>query len=134
MSFKLEIVTPERILFSGDVEALRAPGTEGDFEILTGHIPLLSSLRTGEISLREIGKDRRYAAISGGFAEVLRTGVTILAQTAEFFDEIDAERAEAARARARERLRVKDPGIDIARADSALERTLNRLRVAARGH
>ena len=130
-TFNLEIIAPQRVLYSGEVESFWGPGTEGSFQLLAGHIPFLTVLRIGEISFLENG-ERRYLASSGGFAEVLRTGVAVLVQTAELADEIDVERAAQARDRASERLRRREPGTDIERAEAALDRALNRLKVAAR--
>jgi F-type H+-transporting ATPase subunit epsilon len=133
MAFELEIVTPVRRLWSGTVEHVRAPGSEGGFGVLSGHHPLLTSLGTGALRFREPGSQERTAAISGGFAEVLRDKVTILAETAELPEEIDVARAEAARDRARRRLtRPISPDVDVARAQAALIRALNRLKAAGR--
>ena len=129
--FKLEIVTPEQVLYEGEVEGVRAPGKLGSFEVLAGHIPYLSLLEIGEVSFRE-GGVRRYLATSGGVLEVLRTGVTVLLETAEWAEEIDVERAERARDRARQRLSERSPDLDIPRAEAALQRALNRLRVAGK--
>lgn len=131
-TYNLEIVTPQRLLYRGEVESLRAPGVKGSFGVLARHIPFLTSLAVGEIIIREPGGELRHVATSGGFVEVLKSGVTVLAETAEFAVEIDVERAQQARARARERIRQRDPEIDRARAEAALARALNRMRVAGR--
>jgi F-type H+-transporting ATPase subunit epsilon len=130
--FRLEIVTPQRVQYGGEVESFWAPGVEGNFQVLAGHIPFMTVLQVGEISFRETNGRRRYTATSGGFVEVLRTGVTVVAETAEFAEEIDVRRAEGAKNRARERLRKPEPGTDIDRATAALARALNRLQVAER--
>ena len=129
MAFHLEIVTPEKTLFSGEVEHLRAPGSEGSFGVLTGHEPLLSGLQMGRISFRETGRVDVNLATSGGFVEVQPTQLTILAETAEFGEEIDVVRAESARDRARAHL-AQEQDVDATRATAALERALNRLRVS----
>ena len=96
---------------------------------MMGHQPMVTALRTGSLILSEDGGSERRASISGGFAEVLRDRVTILAETAELVDEIDRTRAEAARDRAQQRLqRPVNTDIDVVRAEAALERALNRLR------
>ncbi len=129
-TFQLEIVTPEMTVYSGEVEQLRAPGTEGGFGVLAGHHPMLASLRIGEMVFSEPEQGPKSVAISGGFAEVQRDRVTVLAETAEFAQEIDVNRAEAARDRARELLaRRREQQIDEARATLALARAVNRLRI-----
>ncbi|MDE2889838.1 MAG: F0F1 ATP synthase subunit epsilon [Gemmatimonadota bacterium] len=131
-TFQLEIVTPEKTVFSGEVEQVRAPGTEGGFGVLAGHHPMLASLNIGEIVFSEQQNGPKSVAISGGFAEVQRDRVTVLAETAEFAQDIDVNRAEAARERAREMLTQKrDQQIDEARANLALARAINRLRIGA---
>ncbi len=128
-TFQLEIVTPEKTVYSGEVEKLRAPGTEGGFGVLAGHHPMLASLSIGEMVFSGPENGPKSVAISGGFAEVQRDRVTVLAETAEFALEIDVTRAEAARDRARERLALKqDQQIDETRARLALARAINRLR------
>lgn len=130
MAFELEIVTQERTLYAGTVSRLRAPGSDGGFGVLTGHHPMVSALKPGPLVFSEDGGDERKASISGGFAEVLRDRVTILAETAELAEDIDRIRAEEARDRARGRLaRPVNPDIDLVRAEAALERALNRLRM-----
>ena len=129
-TFQLEIVTPEKTLYSGEVERLRAPGTEGGFGVLAGHHPMLASLSIGQMVFSEQEQDPKSVAIGGGFAEVQRDRVTVLAETAEFAQEIDVTRAEAARDRANERLAQKrDQQIDEARAQLSLARAINRLRI-----
>ena len=130
-SFPLRIVTPERTLYTGEAESLRAPGSEGSFGVLARHAPMVASLATGRMEFLEAG-DRRQLATSGGFVEISVAGVTVLAETAEFGSEIDVARAEAARERARERLAHRG-GIDATRAEASLQRAVNRLRVASAG-
>lgn len=129
--FNLDIVTPETTVYSGTVESLRAPGTEGGFGVLARHHPMLAGLTVGEIIYREEGAPPKRMATSGGFAEVRRDKVTLLVETAEGAAEIDVARAEAALARAKERLaQQRADEIDVARAEVALARAINRLRVA----
>ncbi len=129
-SFHLRIVTPAQILFSGDVLSLRAPGSEGSFGVLANHAAMVASLTTGELNFAGDG-DRRHLATSGGFVEVSSEGVTILAETAEFNSEIDVDRARASLDRAREHL--ANQSADRARAQAALMRAVNRLKVATGG-
>lgn len=126
-NFQLRIVTPEKILYAGEVASLKAPGSEGAFGVLANHAPMVAALGTGEFDFVESGGRRRLAT-SGGFVEVSGEGVTVLAETAEFRDHIDVSRAEAARDRAQERL--QDSRYDRIRSQASLGRALNRLRVA----
>lgn len=131
-TFQLEIVTPEKTVYSGEVESLRAPGTEGGFGVLAGHHPMLASLDIGRMTFSDREQGSMSVAISGGFAEVRRDRVTVLAETAEFSQEIDVTRAEAARDRARERLeKRREQQTDQARARLALARAINRLRIGS---
>jgi F-type H+-transporting ATPase subunit epsilon len=132
--FQLEIVTPERRVYSGQVERLQAPGSEGSFGVLVRHAPFLTSLKVGQLAFAEEGGPLIKVAISGGFAEVRGDRVAVLAETAELAQEIDVARAQAARDRAQERLsRRREETIDEARARVALARALNRLKVAGSG-
>jgi F-type H+-transporting ATPase subunit epsilon len=129
-AFKLEIVTPKRIVFSGDVISFSAPGVVGGFQVLKSHAPLLSNIAIGEVKLVDgSGQESRYAT-SGGFVEVHENKVILLAETAERSDEIDVGRAEASRDRARKRLAEKNAESDLDRARLALFRAMNRLKVA----
>lgn len=125
----LEIRTPQQLIYDGEITSVRAPGELGLFEILSGHIPFLTVLEAGEIRIRE-SEAVKSLATSGGVFEVLRTGVTVLADTAEWASDIDIERAESARQRAVELLESRDRGVNRRRAEAALARAENRLRVA----
>ena len=129
-SFKLEIVTPERLVLAQDVTSLVAPGVEGYLGVLADHAPLMCELAMGEIRLMDTDGHETHIAISGGFMEVKENTVRILADTAECADEIDVARAQEAVKRAEERLRERTTGIDLTRAEVALKRAINRLRVA----
>lgn len=129
-TFKLEIVTPERLVFKDDIVSLVVPGAEGSLGILADHAPLMAELTIGEIYLRYADGREIRMATSGGFMEVHENTVRILADTAERQEEIDIARAEAAVKRAEERLRAPAPDIDATRAEIALKRALARLRVA----
>lgn len=127
--FKLEIITPQRAMYEGEVTTVRAPGVVAPFAVLAKHTPFLSLLEVGEIIFRETDTPQ-YMFISGGVLEVLRTGVTVLLETAEWANEIDIERAQRARERAQQRLLQPHPDTDVQRAEAALARALNRLKVA----
>ena len=131
-AFALEVVTPERVAYSGQVASLQAPGSEGSFGVLAGHIPLLTSLQIGRLRFVEEDGNEVQMAISGGFVEVGREQVAVLAETAERVEEIDLARAEAARQRAEERLaRAQEERVDVARAEAALARAINRIRIGS---
>ena len=127
----LEVVTPERLLVSQEVDEVQLPGAEGYFGVLPGHTPLLATLQVGELWYR-IGQQKHYLAVAFGFAEVLPDRVTVLAQLAERPEDIDVPRAEAARKRAEERIAKPQDGIDFERARVAMMKSLIRLQVAAR--
>lgn len=136
MPLTVEIVTAERILRTEQgIDVLVAPGSEGQLAILPHHAALMTTLSYGELVFRR-GHDEEAFAVTGGFMEVRNNRVTILADRAEPAEEIDIARAEAARARAEERLRryreQADRDIDQVRAAAALQRSLLRLRVAGR--
>ena len=128
-TFKLDIVTPDGAVFSEPVEYLRAPGKEGSFGVLVGHTPFMTSLDIGEVDITQNGKVRAIAT-SGGYIEVTPDSAVILAQTAEFAEDIDVERAEAAKSRAEERLHDKHADTDSDRARIALLRAINRVKIA----
>ena len=132
-AFSLEIVTPERVAYSGQVTSLQAPGSEGSFGVLAGHIPLLTALQIGRLRFVEEEGNEVQMAISGGFVEVGREQVAVLAETAERIEEIDVERAESARQRAEERLAKArtEEEVDVARAQAALSRAINRLHTSS---
>ncbi len=126
---RLHFVTPERAIVHEDVDEVEIPGGEGYFGVLPGHAPLLAALRPGELWYRK-GAERKYAFVAGGFAEVLPEQVAILAQIAERAEEIDVQRAEAAKRRAEERLTRTVADLDFERARIALLKALARLQVS----
>jgi len=129
-SFRLSIVTPTRVVFEGEATSLSAPGVMGGFQVLYNHAPLLSSLSIGRLKIKDtLGTDAVYSS-AGGVVEVRRNVVTVLVESAERVEEIDVERAKAARDRATMRLRSRDSSVDVERARLALWRAVNRLRVA----
>ncbi len=132
-TFMLEVVTPQRLIISEEVEELVAPGQEGSFGVWPGHTPFMTTLKIGELSYKK-GQQERFLTVSCGYAEVRPDKAIILVETAERPEEIDLARAEQAKVRAEERLRsFGDETIDHARAQAALERALARMAVAARG-
>jgi len=129
-SFKLQIITPNKIVFQDEATSVSAPGTKGGFQILHNHAPFISTIEIGELMVKnKNGNDTSYAT-SGGFVEVKENTVVVLAETAELVGEIDVQRAKASNERAMKRLHTKDPGIDLERARLSMMRSLNRLRVA----
>jgi F-type H+-transporting ATPase subunit epsilon len=128
----VEVVTPTRMVVRDEVEEVIAPGAEGYFGVLGGHLPFMSTLKSGELAYRKNGT-WRYLAISWGYAEVLPQTVIILAEAAEKAEEIDIARAQRARDRAVERMAQSgDESIDVLRAQVSLARALIRLEVAQR--
>ncbi len=122
----IEIVTPDKQLFSGAVDSVTVPSTTGYLGILPGHAPLLAELGIGEISY-SLGDRAGYLFCSWGFVEVLPDRVVLLAQTAELASDIDVKRAEEAKSRAERILSSKDPNMDYRRAELALLRAISRL-------
>jgi len=129
--FQLEIVTPEKQVVSDTAEEVQIPGKKGYLGILPGHAPLITELAVGEIVYRKEGQSQ-YLSVAWGFAEVLPTKVTILAEAAERPEEIDVPRAQEAKERAEERLKSQDSSTDFERALYALKRAEVRLDVAGK--
>jgi len=129
-SFNIDIVTPDKTVFSGEAARFSAPSVDGYFEILYNHTPFLAALKIGIIALTDGEKRKKYFTVSGGFAEVYDNRVIVLAETAEFIEKIDISRAEASKERALKRLAGKSPEVDVKRAQIALLRALNRISVA----
>lgn len=127
-SIKLDVVTAERVVYSEDVDAVIAPGIEGQLGILPHHAPLMTTLQAGELLVKRGGQEDSLA-ISGGFLEVRPDRVIVLADSAERAEEIDISRAEAAKQRAEQRLGARDTGLDEARYEAALRRAMARLTV-----
>jgi len=127
---KLTIVSPERELYSGDVDIVLAPGVDGQLGILPNHAPLITQLADGELCAR-VGEEEYYFAIHGGFMHVLPDRVIVLADVAERADEIDIERAQQARQRAMELL-AEIPPEERRLTEVALRRSAVRLKVARR--
>jgi F-type H+-transporting ATPase subunit epsilon len=128
-TFRLEIVTAEKMIFSEDVSAVIAWGVEGQLGILPHHAPLMTMLQPGDLMIRK-EKEEEYLAISGGFLEVRPDKVIILADSCERVDEIDIARAEEAKKRAQETMKAAPLTDQAASAEAALRRSLARLKVA----
>lgn len=130
MSLRLKIVTPERQVYSHDVDMVVAPGIEGQLAILPRHAPLVTALTFGELRVKR-GDEEASFAISSGFMEVQPSQVTVLAYMAEHAAEADLERAEAAQRRAEKRQLVRtQEHVDFARAEAALRRSMTRIKVS----
>lgn len=125
-----EVVTPERKILREEVESVIVPGTEGYLGVLPRHTPLLTTLKPGVVYYRKTAGKTERLAVSGGFMEAGPDRVVILADTAELASEIDIERARRSKERAEKRLRERSPGLDVARAEVALMRSLARLKAA----
>jgi F-type H+-transporting ATPase subunit epsilon len=128
-TFKLEIVTAERMVYSEDIDALVAWGVEGQLGILPHHAPLMTMLQPGDLMIRK-GKEEDYFAISGGFLEVRPDKVIVLADACERVDEINIARAEEAKKKAQEAMKVAPMSVEAASAEAALRRSIARLKVA----
>ena len=131
MPMQLQIITAEREVFSGEVDALVAPGVAGQLGILPNHAPLMTVLQPGELLVRT-GGEESYLALSGGYLEVLGNLVIVLADAAEDVDEIDEARAQAALARAQERVASRESDIELEQAVASLRRAQVRVTVARR--
>jgi F-type H+-transporting ATPase subunit epsilon len=131
-NIRLEVVTPEKQVVNDRAQIVMAPGSLGEFGVLSGHTPFMTSLKTGAIHYRDQDGKDQYVFVSGGFTEALPDKVTVLAESAEKMEDIDPERAKAAMERAEKRLvedRAKEQ-VDSERAKAALERAVVRIRIA----
>lgn len=126
----LEIVTPERLVYSEQVNSLIARGVEGELGILPGHIPLVTPLQIAPITIKN-GKQEKQVAVGGGFIEIRKDKVVVLAESAEFPEDIDVDRARAAKERAERRLssQSNQDHFDHRRAEIALQKAINRINV-----
>ena len=128
-NIQLEVVTPEKTVVSDEAQIVASPGTLGEFGVLSGHTPFMTTLKTGVIRYTDAQGTERYVFVSGGFAEALPDKVSVLAESAERRRDVDIERAKASRERAEKRLaedRSRED-IDYARARGALERAMVRI-------
>jgi F-type H+-transporting ATPase subunit epsilon len=127
--FKVEIITPDRVFYTGEGDMIEFTSASGQLGVYKKHIPLTTVLAPGVVTIHKEGEEDVIAAVHSGFAEILPDKVTLLAEIAEWPDEIDKGRAEAAMKRAQERLANKTEEIDIKRAEFALRKALVRINV-----
>lgn len=125
--FQVEIITPDRIFHTGEATMIEFNTAAGELGVYKNHIPLTTVLAPGIVKIHKDGDEDVVAAVHSGFAEILPDKVTLLAEIAEWPDEIDKNRAEAAKARAEERLANKTEATDIKRAEFALRKALVRI-------
>jgi len=129
-NIRLEVVTPQKEVVKEEAQIVVAPGTLGEFGVLIGHTPFMTSLKVGTIRYTDAQGQERYVFVSGGFAEALPSKVTVLAESAERRRDIDIDRAKAAMDRAQKRLDEKSEDIDYVRAKLAMMRALHRIQLA----
>ncbi len=129
----LQIITPEKIAYEGEVDQITLPTQDGEITILANHIPLVSSMKHGELIIKNDGKEI-FLAVCNGFIEVKKNNITIMTDIADRIAEIDEAKAEEARKKAEQLLNEKDKLSDVAFADAtaAMEKSLARLKVARR--
>ncbi len=135
-NIKLEVVTPEKSVVSEEAQIVMPPGSLGEFGVLIGHTPFLTTLKIGTIRYKDAGGTEKYVFVNSGFAEALPDKVTVLAESAERRKDIDVERAKAAMERAEKRLaedRSKED-IDFNRAKIALARAVERIKLVGLGN
>lgn len=128
-SIKFEVVTPEKVVFSADIDSVVVPAYLGYLGVLPNHAPLVTALDVGVIKFKQEGKVKKMA-ISGGFLEVIDNKAVVLADTAELGDTINVSRAEEAKERAQKRLHEHSPDLDLARAELALKRAISRIKAS----
>ena len=129
--FQLEVISPERIFYTGEAEMVELTTTEGDIGIYAEHIPLTTIVAPGIMTITEPGGRLKEAAVLEGFMEITQEKVTILAQSCEWPEEIDVNRAEAAKERAEARIKTRAENLDLKRAEYALHKALIRIDVAS---
>ncbi|BAU26471.1 F-type H+-transporting ATPase subunit epsilon [Aneurinibacillus soli] len=129
----VEIVTPERVVYRGDARIVVARGMEGDLGVLPNHIPTVTPLKIAPVLVKKHEGADDIIAVSGGMMEVRKDKITILAESAELADEIDVNRATAAKERAERRLAESGrDNVDFKRAQSSLQRAMNRLNIVGK--
>jgi F-type H+-transporting ATPase subunit epsilon len=132
MPLLLEIVTPERLAYSDEVDSVQLPGSEGELGVLPHHAPLVSTLGVGELRIRKGGAEESFAII-GGFLQIRPDKVVVMAETADMASEIDLEKAQEARREAERALETGYvEGADLSAARAALQQALLRIRLAER--
>jgi F-type H+-transporting ATPase subunit epsilon len=133
MPLVLEIVTPERLAYSEEVDSVQLPGVEGELGVLPHHAPLVSMLGVGELRIRKGGAEESFAIV-GGFLQVRPHKVVVMAETPDMASEIDLEKAQQARREAEQALEGRVEAVDLSAARAALQQALLRIRVAERRH
>lgn len=129
--FLLQIITPDRIFYKGEVTLVEMTTTEGEIGVYKNHIPMTMLLSPGVLIIHE-DSQKKEAALHTGFVEILQDRVSVLAEIAEWPEEIDIHRAEEARIRAERRIQSGDPNVNLLRADTALRKALVRLEIKKR--
>lgn len=129
--FKVEIITPDRVFYTGETDFLEFTTVAGEIGVYKNHIPTTTVLAPGIVTIHN-GDEEKTAAVHAGFAEILNDKVTLLAEVAEWPDEIDVNRAEAAKERAEQRLAARTESTDVKRAEFALRKALVRIDIAGR--
>ena len=127
--FDLKIIEPDGMFYEGQASFLEFASVMGEMGVYANHIPLTTILTPGVVKIHNDGQVKK-AAVMGGFIEIQKDRITVMAENAEWPDEIDVERAKAAKKRAEERLQKKDAGLDTARAEAALKRAMARISAA----
>ena len=128
--FQLEVISPERIFYDGEVEMVELTTIEGDIGVYANHIPLTTIVAPGIMTITEGGGQFKEAAVLEGFMEITQEKVTVLAQSCEWPDEIDINRAREAKERAERRIKSNDENINLSRAELALKKSLVRIGLA----
>lgn len=132
MTLHFSIITPEKTVFTGDVNSVQLPTVDGEIGVYPNHIPLVGIIKSGVAILRKEHEEDRFVALSGGYVEVQKDRVIVLADTAERAEDIDLERAEAARKRAEELMRQKVSAEDVDYVALAAQMEKELARVKAR--
>ena len=129
--FNLQIISPTRVFFDGDIDMVEMKTTEGEIGVLAGHIPLTAILEPGLLRIKNNDGDKE-AALHDGFVMITKDKVTILAESCEWPDEIDVNRANEAKIRAERRIKSGEPAVDMLRAELALKKALTRIDIAGK--
>ena len=124
--FELKIIEPDGMFYEGQASFLEFASVMGEMGVYANHIPLTTILVPGVVKIHSDGQMKK-AAVMGGFIEIQNDRITVMAENAEWPDEIDVERAKAAKKRAEERLQKKETGLDVTRAEAALKRAMARI-------
>lgn len=126
--FHVAIISPDRVFYEGEAEMVEFNTTEGQIGVYKNHIPLTTIIAPGLLTITG-AEGKKYAALHSGFVEILQDKVTFLAETVEWPDEIDVNRAKEAKERAERRIAAKEANVDLARAEASLRRALTRIDV-----